>query len=147
MVHHTPESATGAAMARVVLIGTYDTKGAEYRFVRKTLASVGVESLTVDVGILGDSPDVDIDNHTVAAAGGSSLAQLRARKDRGEAVGAMTVGARKIVGDLVDEGAVHGILGLGGTGGTTLVTAVMRALPIGFPKVMVSTVAAGDTRQ
>ena len=134
-------------MARVVLIGTYDTKGAEYRFVRKTLASVGIESLTVDVGILGDSPDVDIDNHTVAAAGGSSLAQLRARKDRGEAVGAMTVGARKIVGDLVDEGAVHGILGLGGTGGTTLVTAVMRALPIAFPKVMVSTVAAGDTRQ
>jgi len=134
-------------MVRVALVGTYDTKGPEYHFVRKTLASVGVDSLTVDVGILGDSEGVDIDNHAVAAAGGNSLERLRAKKDRGNAVSAMTAGARKVVRDLVDQGAIQGILGLGGTGGTTLVTAVMRALPIGFPKIMVSTVASGDTRQ
>lgn len=133
-------------MVRVALVGTYDTKGPEYRFVQRTLASAGVESLTVDVGILGDSEDADIDNHTVAEAGGGSLEQLRAEQDRGDAISVMTAGARAIVRKLVDEGTVQGVLGLGGTGGTTLVTAVMRSLPIGFPKVMVSTVASGDTR-
>jgi len=133
-------------MVRVALVGTYDTKGPEYRFVQRTLASAGVESLTVDVGILGDSEDADIDNRTVAEAGGCSLEQLRAERDRGGAIRVMTTGARAIVRKLVDECTVQGVLGLGGTGGTTLVTAVMRSLPIGFPKVMVSTVASGDTR-
>jgi uncharacterized protein (UPF0261 family) len=133
-------------MVRVALVGTYDTKGPEYRFVQRTLASAGVESLTVDVGILGDSEGIDIDSRTVAEAGGDSLEQLRAERDRGDAINVMTTGARSIVRKLVDEGTVQGVLGLGGTGGTTLVTAVMRSLPIGFPKVMVSTVASGDTR-
>ncbi|MFC5833481.1 Tm-1-like ATP-binding domain-containing protein [Nonomuraea insulae] len=134
-------------MARVALIGTYDTKGSEYHFLRKTLETAGVDSLTVDAGVLTDSAGVDIGNAAVADAGGSSLQELRALNDRGRAVEVMAAGARKLVRDLVDQGVIQGVLGLGGTGGTTLVTTVMRALPIGFPKVMVSTVAAGDTRQ
>jgi uncharacterized protein (UPF0261 family) len=135
-------------VATVALVGTFDTKGAEYDFIRTTLTNSGIDSLAIDVGVLGDAEfPVDIDNRTIARASGHSLEELRAGRDRGAAVSAMASGARAVVRDLVDQGLVQGILGLGGTGGTTLVTSIMRELPIGFPKVMVSTVASGDTRQ
>jgi uncharacterized protein (UPF0261 family) len=131
----------------VVLIGTLDTKGQEFGYLRERLVSAGLTPLVVDVGTLGPpqlAPDVSRDE--VAAAGGVDLAALTEARDRGAAVAAMGTGAAVLVRRLFDEGRCHGVLGAGGSGNTALATQAMRALPIGVPKVMVSTVAAGDTR-
>jgi uncharacterized protein (UPF0261 family) len=133
-------------MPTAILVGTLDTKGREYDFVRGRLAAMGIETIVVDVGVLGDpgiKPDVAATD--VAVAAGETLPDLRAAADRGAANSAMSRGAALIVGDLVTQGKAHGVIGLGGTGGTTLISYVMRALPVGFPKVLVSTVASGDT--
>ena len=134
-------------MPTVVLIGTLDTKGLEYAFLRDILHEHGCETLLIDTGILGP-PQVtpDINRDTVARAAGTTLDDLVARHDRGEAVTAMARGAAEIARQLHAEGRLDGIFGLGGSGGTTIVTAAMRALPVGVPKLMVSTVASGDTR-
>jgi uncharacterized protein (UPF0261 family) len=134
-------------MPTVVLIGTLDTKGLEYAFLRERLQDHGCETLLIDTGIL-DSPQVapDIDRDTVAQAAGTTIADLVASHDRGAAVTAMAHGAADIARQLHAAGRLDGILGLGGSGGTTIATAAMRALPVGVPKLMVSTVASGDTR-
>ncbi len=129
----------------IVLLGTFDTKGVEYAYVRALLRARGVRTCTVDCGVLGAPsfvPDVAAD--AVAVAAGTALEALRAAGDRGAAVDAMTRGATLLVRQLAADGRVDGILALGGGGGTTLATAVMRALPIGVPKVMVSTMASGN---
>lgn len=134
-------------MPTVLLVGTLDTKGPEYAFVRERILSTGVEVLVMDVGIVGDPPfAADIDADAVAQAAGTSVAALRKGGDRGTAVSTMARGATTLATDLAAAGRIHGILALGGTGGTTLATEVMRALPVGFPKLMLSTVGSGDTR-
>ena len=134
-------------MATVVLAGTLDTKGIEYAFVRDRLREQGVDVILVDAGVLG-SPLVepDITREEVAQAGGADLAELVAVGDRGRAVEAMAGGLGAVVRRLREEGTLDGILGLGGSGGSSLITAAMRELPIGVPKLIVSTVASGDTR-
>jgi uncharacterized protein (UPF0261 family) len=133
-------------MPAVILLGSLDTKGAEYGYVRDRLRAVGVNSVLVDVGVLED-PSVrpDVPAETVARAANVTLAELRTNGDRGAAMAAMSAGAAVIVQELVTAGSAQGLLGLGGTGGTTLISHVMRTLPVGFPKVLVSTVASGDT--
>lgn len=134
-------------MAVVVLLGTLDTKGDEYLFLRSELQRRGVDALVIDAGVLGTPAfPADIDRHTVAARGGGDLAALAAAGDRGKAVDLMMQGASAVVEELYREGRLDGIIGLGGTGGTTLITYAMRKLPVGVPKLMVSTVASGDTR-
>ena len=130
-----------------MLLGTLDTKGEEYAFVRGLLQDRGLDVLLVDAGILGE-PKVapDIARDAVAAAAGHDIAALAAAGDRGVAVAAMAAGAAEIVGKLSAEGQLDAIMGLGGSGGSTVIAAAMRALPIGVPKLLVSTVAAGDTR-
>jgi len=134
-------------MAVVGLVGAFDTKGREYDYVRTVLHKLGVECLLIDVGVLG-TPTIepDVSRSAVAIAAGSSLENVRSQTDRGSALSLMAKGASVIVGDLVRQQKISGLLGLGGTGGTTVVTAIMRELPVGFPKLMVSTVASGDTR-
>ena len=134
-------------MATVVLLGTLDTKGVEYGYLRDRLREAGCDVVMIDAGVLGD-PTVapDIGREQVAGAAGASLADLVTAHDRGAAVATMATGSARIVTELHDSGRLHGILGLGGSGGTALVTEAMRALPIGVPKLMVSTVASGDTR-
>jgi uncharacterized protein (UPF0261 family) len=130
----------------VALLGTLDTKGDEYQFVQAQLNRLGIGTILIDTGILDDpsiKPDISAD--TVAAAADADLNQLRQNGNRGAAVSAMTTGATSILSDLLTDGRIDGIIGLGGTGGTTLVAAVMRTLPVGFPKLIVSTVASGDT--
>lgn len=131
----------------MVLLGTLDTKGEEYAFVGELLSERGMDVLLIDAGIL-DAPKTapDISRDAVAAAAGHDIAALAAAGDRGAAVTAMAAGAAEIVGNLYDEGRLDAILGLGGSGGSSLIAAAMRALPIGVPKLLVSTVAAGDTR-
>jgi len=131
-------------MATVVLLGTLDTKGNEYEFLRGQLHAHGVEAMLVDVGSGGDPlVEPDVGAAEVAAAGGAELAALT---DRGEAVETMARGAEAVVRRLYDEGRLQGILALGGSGGTSIATRAMRALPVGVPKLMVSTMASGDTR-
>jgi uncharacterized protein (UPF0261 family) len=134
-------------LSPAVLIGTLDTKGRELEFVRDRLAAAGIETVVVDVGVLGE-PEVsaDVSRAEVAEAGGSSLAELRADEDRGRAVAAMARGAEAVVGRLQAEGNLSGVLGIGGSAGATIASAAMRSLPTGVPKLIVSTVASGDTR-
>lgn len=134
-------------MPTVVLVGTLDTKGAEYAFVRDQLAKSGIDTLVVDAGVLGEPAfPPDISREEVAAAGGADLASLCAAGDRGAAVTAMAAGAAAVLADLHAQGRVDGALALGGTGGTSIAAEAFRGLPLGMPKIIVSTAASGDTR-
>lgn len=131
----------------IALLGTFDTKGEEFCFLRERIESAGLRTLMIDVGVLGDPAfAVDISAADVAAAAKENLAALRAERDRGRSVTAMATGAQAMLGWLVEQGALQGVVSLGGSAGTAIATAAMRALPYGFPKLMVSTLAAGDTR-
>ena len=130
----------------VAIVGALDTKGAEYAFLKQQIESQGVGTLMIDVGIFGEPPFApDISAAEVAKAGGADRAALAAANDRGKAVGAMAAGAAIILKRLHDDGRVHGAIAMGGGGGTTLGSIAMRPLPIGAPKLIVSTVASGDT--
>jgi uncharacterized protein (UPF0261 family) len=131
----------------VFILATLDTKGHEAAFLRDQLAACGVASWIVDTGCLGE-PTVaaDISRDEVFRAAGTSLEELRRRGDRGEAVTRAARGAAQLVADRHAQGQVAGVLSLGGSAGTTIGTAAMRALPLGVPKLMVSTLASGDVR-
>lgn len=133
---------------RVLLIGAMDTKGEEYAFLRSRIEEKGYETLVVNVGVLGAAKgiDVDVDAGEVAEAGGESLDALRQEKDRGHAMSVMSRGAAEVARRLHDEGRFDGIIGMGGTGGSSVVSAAMRSLPVGVPKVLVSTAASGNTQ-
>jgi uncharacterized protein (UPF0261 family) len=135
-------------MATIAILGTMDTKGEEHAFVAAQIRARGHQTLVIDVGAL-EPPKLqpNITREEVARAAGVDLAALVARKDRGEAVAAMSKGAPVILAKLVEEKKIDGVISLGGGGGTAIGTAAMRALPIGFPKVMVSTLASGHTAQ
>jgi len=131
----------------VVLLGTLDTKGKEYDFLRDRVLEHGVDVVLIDAGIMGEPLAVpDITREEVAGAAGADVQALAAAGDRGAAVETMAEGAATVVSRLHAEGRLDGILGLGGSGNSALVTQAMRALPVGVPKLMVSTVASGDTR-
>ncbi len=133
-------------MASVVLLGTLDTKGAEYEFLRDRVRESGCDVILVDAGVLSDPSPGDVTADEVAAAAGESRAALAAAHDRGPAVLAMTRGATEVVRRLHAEGRLDGILGVGGSGGSSIVSAAMQALPVGVPKILVSTMGSGDTR-
>ena len=131
----------------VYLLGTLDTKGHEIAFVRDLLHEYGVATRIVDAGCLG-SPIItaDVSRDQVFTAAGVSLSILRDKNDRGQAVTAAAAGAANIVAAAYARGDVEGVLALGGSAGTTIGTSAMRALPLGLPKLMVSTLASGQTR-
>lgn len=132
-------------MATIAVLGTLDSKGEEHAFMAALITKHGHQALLIDVGTGGPATVVpDITREQVAAASGLDLAALMAKKDRGECVVAMTQAAPILVAKLAAEGRIHGIISLGGGGGTAIGTAAMRALPLGFPKLMVSTLAAGN---
>ena len=133
-------------MATIAVLGTLDSKGDEHRFVAERIRERGHETVLIDVGS-GGPPQVapDITREEVAAAGGVDLKPLLQRQDRGECVGAMAEAAPKLLAKLVAEGRIDGVISLGGGGGTAIGSAAMRALPLGVPKLMVSTLASGNT--
>jgi uncharacterized protein (UPF0261 family) len=134
-------------MAIVVALGTLDTKGPEYDFLRTRLREHGVDVVLVDAGIQGEPTTTpDVGRAEVAAAAGADVAQLAAAGDRGVAIETMSRGAAAIVDRLYRDGRLDAVVGMGGTGGTSLVTHAMQQLPVGVPKLVVSTVASGDTR-
>lgn len=132
---------------KIVLLGCMDTKGQEYTFIKDIIEKAGCDTLSIDVGII-DPPlfKPDISREEVAKAGGEDLdAMIKEGPSRDRIAPVMTEGATKIVVDLAKDKKIDGIISLGGTQGTSLGTNAMRALPVGFPKVMVSTMASGDT--
>lgn len=141
------EHSTGSAAPAVLLLGTLDTKGAECAYLRQCLLDCGCEVVVADCGIQG-TPDLaaDVTREQVAEAAGTSIAALTAAGDRGAAVSAMARGITSIVSRLVADERVAGFLGVGGSGGSALIAEAMRELPLGVPKLLVSTVASGDTR-
>jgi uncharacterized protein (UPF0261 family) len=131
----------------VLLIGTLDTKGVECQFVRSILGDANVAVTVLDAGVLQPPAFApDIRRGDVYAAAGVSLVALQKDADRGKAIEAAAKGVAKIAVDLHAQGRLDGVLGLGGSAGTTIATAAMRALPFGVPKVMVSTLASGQVR-
>ena len=134
--------------ATIAILGTMDTKGEEHAFVAEQIRKRGHRVLIIDTGTL-EAPKLkpDVTREEVAAAAGFDLAALVARRDRGEAVQAMSQGAPVVLARLAQAKQIDGVISLGGGGGTAISTAAMRALPIGFPKVMVTTLASGHTAQ
>lgn len=132
-------------MTTIVLVGTLDTKGTEYDYLRERVRALGAQAILIDVGT-GGAPTIpaDITAAQVAVAAGKRLADLT---ERGQAVTAMSQGAVVICRRLLGEGRLDGVVALGGSGGTYIATSVMRAMPAGLPKVMVSTMASGDVAQ
>jgi uncharacterized protein (UPF0261 family) len=133
-------------MPTIAILGTMDTKGVEHGFVREIIRQRGHNVLVIDVGSMGEPRlEPDITRAEVSAAAGVDFAALAAGRDRGEAVAAMSRGAPIVLAKLAQENRIDGVISLGGGGGTAIATAAMRALPIGFPKLMVSTLASGNT--
>ena len=132
-------------MTTVVLVGTLDTKGEEYRWIHDRLAALGCEVTSVNVGTFSDAAGPgDISSSEVAAAAGEDLAALRAGNDRGAAMDAMGRGAAAVVGRLFSQGALDGVFAVGGSSGSSVAAAAMQTLPVGVPKLLVSTMASGD---
>lgn len=132
-------------MKTIAIAGTFDTKGAEYLYVKELIESLGLGTFTIHTGVFEPTFKPDISNAQVAEAAGMDIKTLVDKKDRALATEVLSKGMEKLVLKLYKQGKFHGIISFGGTGGTSLVTPAMRALPIGVPKVMVSTVASGNT--
>ena len=129
----------------VLLVGALDTKGAEYAFVKELIEAAGLQTLVVDFGVMGQPAfEPEVARAEVAAAAGGDLAYLASGTHKDEAMRTMAQGLATVVERLFGEGRFDGILGMGGSGGTSIATAAMRTLPVGVPKVMVSTVGGGD---
>jgi uncharacterized protein (UPF0261 family) len=132
-------------MATVVLVGTLDTKEEEYRWLREQLVAAGCDVTVVDAGTFSDGAGIaDVAAPAVAEAAGAELGALRAARDRGAAMETMAAGAARVVRDLHERGALHAVLAVGGSSGSAVAARALRALPIGVPKLMVSTMASGD---
>jgi uncharacterized protein (UPF0261 family) len=129
----------------VVMVGALDTKGEEFAYVQTLLKKKRVKTIVVDFGVLGEPAfEPDISRGTVAAAGGGDLERFRFGEHKDAAMKVMADGLAHVVRQLYDAGKLDGILGMGGSGGTSIATSAMRTLPVGVPKLMVSTVAGGD---
>lgn len=135
----------------VVLAGTLDTKGPEYEFVKARILQAGADVIMVDTGVLGEpyfTPEITA--HEVAAAAGVKLEELRKGREgsdtRTVACTTMSNGLLAILEKLLEAGKCDAVLGLGGTGGTTLLSMAMKQLPLGVPKLLVSTMGSSDTR-
>lgn len=134
-------------MKTIALIGALDTKGPEFAFVKAEIERRGHRAFVVNSAVMGEpffTPDISAAD--VAQAGGASLGDLRAQADRGKAIEVMMRGAVQLSKALYDAGKIDAMLGMGGSAGTVIATGAMRALPLGVPKVMVSTLASGDVK-
>lgn len=133
-------------MSTIAVLATLDTKGREASFLRETIESLDAEAILIDIGLVGEpETKADVSRSEVISAGGGDLEQLLARPSRQEASPIIIAGASRLLREMVAADEVDAVVALGGTQGTSNACAIMRELPYGFPKVMVSTVAAGDT--
>jgi uncharacterized protein (UPF0261 family) len=130
----------------ICILGAFDTKGEDHAFLREEILKLGHQVLTVNIGVLGSTTlfPVDIEAKEVLEAAGLDLKEIRERRDKAEAMKAFDRSAPKLIRYLYEQRRFDGIIGMGGSGGSSIIAAAMRALPIGVPKVLVSTVASGD---
>jgi uncharacterized protein (UPF0261 family) len=130
----------------VCILGAFDTKGEDHAYLREEILKRGHKVFTVNIGILGSTTlfPVDAETEVVMKAAGSDLGAIRVRKDKAEAMKALDRGAPKLVQELYGQRKFDAIIGMGGSGGSSIIASAMRALPIGVPKALVSTVASGD---
>lgn len=135
----------GVCMKTIAIAGTFDTKGPEYQYVKNLVESLGCKTITIHCGVFAPTFIPDVPNDEAAKAAGVSIKEIADRRDRAFATETLAKGMAKLVPELYAKGLFDGILSFGGSGGTSLVTPAMQALPIGVPKVMVSTLASGDT--
>lgn len=131
-------------MKTVAVVGTFDTKGKELKFIKECIEEQGVATLCVHTGAYEPLIQPDVTNEELVAAVGQTLKYLQ-DADRGTATELVSRATATLIPKLYAEGKFDGIISIGGSGGTSMATPAMRALPIGVPKVMVSTVASGDT--
>ncbi|MFH5834164.1 Tm-1-like ATP-binding domain-containing protein [Halalkalibaculum sp. DA384] len=131
---------------KVVVPGAFDSKGEEYSYLIDLIKEQGYEVVTINTGVLGSTDlfVVDIAADQVAEAGGTDLSTLREERDRGKAIGVMSDGLASVLKELFEKHNIDGIIGMGGSAGTNVVTSGMRVLPYGVPKICISTVASGD---
>ncbi|KHF32703.1 Tm-1-like ATP-binding domain-containing protein [Paenibacillus sp. FSL M7-1455] len=132
-------------MKTIAIAGTFDSKGEEFLYVKSVIENLGLTTFTIHCGVFEPMFTPDVSNIEVAQAAGADIREIAARKDRSAGTETLARGMERIVPQLYAEGKFDGILSFGGTGGTSIVTAGMRGLPIGVPKLMVSTVASGHT--
>jgi uncharacterized protein (UPF0261 family) len=131
-------------MKTVAIIGTLDSKGAEFGFVQEIIKGLGLKTLMINTGVFEPTIPADVSNAEVAKVAGYDIAEVAAKKDRAYATEVLAKGIEKLLPILYEQGRFDGVISFGGSGGTALATAGMRQLPIGVPKVMVSTMAGGD---
>ncbi len=132
-------------MKTVAIIGTFDTKGEEFAYVKKKFEEFGIGTLTVHCGVFDPQTAPDVSNSEVTAAVDIDLSVVVEKKDRAFATQTMADGIAKLLPNLYANGRFDGVFSMGGSGGTSIATAGMRKLPVGVPKLMVSTMASGDT--
>lgn len=134
-------------MKTIAIAGTFDTKGTEFLYVKGLVEELGLKPYMIHTGVFAPSFDVDVTNAEIAAAAGYDIEAIVAKKDRALATEALSKGMQALIPTLYEQGKFDGIISFGGSGGTSMVTPAMRALPIGVPKVMVSTMASGNVSQ
>ncbi|WP_438432241.1 Tm-1-like ATP-binding domain-containing protein [Gorillibacterium sp. sgz500922] len=132
-------------MKTVAIVGTLDSKGPEFAFVRDILQGLGLGTLMIHTGVFEPTIPADVPNSAVASAAGYDIHEVAAKKDRAYGTEVLTKGMERLLPALYEQGCFDGVISFGGSGGTALATAGMRQLPVGVPKVMVSTMAGGDT--
>lgn len=131
-------------MKTIAIVGAFDTKYTEFEYLKEKIEKNGLKTLMIHSGIFPSKLKVDIDNTEIVSLLGEDINNLRKEKTRGHAVTVMSKSLEILISNLYKEGAFDGIIGMGGTGGTSTVSPSFRNLPIGFPKVLVSTVAGKD---
>lgn len=131
-------------MKKIAIAGTFDTKGHELCYIKEQIEAQGLETLCINTGVFKPIIQTEVSNREIAAAAGADIDEIVARKDRAMATDVLSRGMKKLVPQLYTQGRLDGILSIGGSGGTSMVTPAMQALPVGIPKVMVSTMASGD---
>ena len=134
-------------MKTVAIIGTFDSKGKEFLFLKRTLEKFGLQTLTIHSGAFEPTFEPDVSNAEVAAAAGEKIEAIVAKKDRGWATEVLSKGMVELLPKLYKEGKFDGVISLGGSGGTSLATPAMQRIPVGVPKIMVSTIAVGNTAE
>jgi uncharacterized protein (UPF0261 family) len=135
-----------AANPYILMLGCFDTKGELFSFLRECILAKGEQVITINTGVMGTTSlfPVDYDSDRVALEGGATIEDLREKRDRGYAVEVMGKGAARIVAQLVEAGGMKAAIGMGGGGGTYIALSAMQPIPLGVPKLCLTTIAAKD---
>lgn len=131
----------------VAIVGTFDTKAREFSFVKEEFEVLGLKTYLIHIGVFESELEVEVNNKEIARAVNEVIEKIVKDKNRAKATKVLSQGLEKILPKLYQEGKFDGVIALGGSGGSSIATAGMRQLPIGVPKIMVSTMASGNVSQ